>query len=144
MTRFATFKTRKGEVRRRSVCWDCRGKYAKENFERLQVYRREYHAKNKTLKQERDAERRAEMRELVDQQKDQPCIDCGKKWPPVAMDFDHVRGDKIMDVARMVGSAYRWELIAAEIAKCEVVCACCHRLRTAARKQNAASHSQHR
>jgi hypothetical protein len=67
---------------------------------------------------------------IVNKLKDVPCADCGRKWPAVAMDFDHVRGEKITDIGRMVQSAYSVETLLAEIAKCEVVCACCHRIRT--------------
>ena len=65
----------------------------------------------------------------VAQAKDRPCMDCGIKWPKECMDFDHVRGDK----KHNIGTAYWWISMAqleTEIAKCDVVCACCHRLRT--------------
>lgn len=46
------------------------------------------------------------------------------------MDFDHLL-DKFKNVSRM--TAYKWDRIEAEIAKCELVCANCHRVRTFAR-----------
>lgn len=67
-------------------------------------------------------------KELVDSSKSRPCADCGRTFPLVAMDFDHVRGEKKL----VIGSAWRWASIEAlqeEIAKCDVVCACCHRIR---------------
>ena len=70
--------------------------------------------------------------------KDVPCADCGRRWPPVAMDLDHVHGVKIRSIASLVSGAYNLEIIKAEVAKCEVVCACCHRLRTHLRKENVA------
>jgi hypothetical protein len=60
-----------------------------------------------------------------------PCADCGRNFPPVAMDFDHVAGDKIAEVSRM--RIWNLDKLRVEIAKCEVVCACCHRIRTATR-----------
>jgi hypothetical protein len=45
------------------------------------------------------------------------------------MDFDHVRGSKAGNVSEMIGSATVMALLT-EIAKCDVVCANCHRLRT--------------
>lgn len=45
------------------------------------------------------------------------------------MDFDHQK-DKFKAVSRMVREGYGEEKILQEIAKCELVCAVCHRIRT--------------
>lgn len=138
---FATFRGRDGTVRRRGICKECRGRYALENFDRLQAWRRDYNAQpqNRTRKQVRDRQRRAEGHAYVDGVKARtPCADCGNFFPPVCMDFDHVRGGKIRGVSNLVGGAYRLELIKEEIAKCELVCANCHRLRTARNRENLA------
>lgn len=58
-----------------------------------------------------------------------PCVDCGESDPAV-LDFDHLR-DKRADVSALVHGAASWDLILAEIAKCEVRCSNCHRRRTA-------------
>lgn len=58
-----------------------------------------------------------------------PCVDCGEA-DPVVLDFDHQR-DKIIGIAELLRRHVRWEIVAAEIAKCEVRCANCHRRRTA-------------
>jgi hypothetical protein len=63
-----------------------------------------------------------------------PCCDCGRSYVYLAMDFDHVTGDKEGDVCRMVQNVTLTRL-KSEIAKCEIVCATCHRLRTYARGQ---------
>lgn len=135
---FATFRTRLGELRRRGVCKECRGQHALDNFEYLQKWRKQYNESTKTERSIRGKARRAEARAYVDKFKSVPCTDCGVAWPPVAMDLDHVRGAKIKNVASFVGSAYKLELIKEELEKCEVVCACCHRLRTHAKGQNLA------
>lgn len=60
--------------------------------------------------------------------KSQPCKDCGHTFPPEAMDLDHVRGEK-----KFLLSTWRWhslEELQAEADKGDVVCACCHRIRT--------------
>ena len=62
-----------------------------------------------------------------------PCVDCGES-DPIVLDFDHVRGVKKADVKRMTaGSHASLTQVMAEIAKCEVRCANCHRRATAAR-----------
>lgn len=71
--------------------------------------------------------------EKINRLKDFPCIGCGGIFAPVAMDFDHVRGVKIKLVSAMY--SYPWSRVLAEIAKCDLVCACCHRVRTRDRKQ---------
>lgn len=62
------------------------------------------------------------------------CTDCGES-DPVVLDFDHLPGTrKSFDVGRALsGSTRSWNAILDEIQKCEVVCANCHRRRTAAR-----------
>lgn len=57
-----------------------------------------------------------------------PCVDCGQTDVRV-LDFDHVRGKKSGNISRMVTNGYSWSTIEAEIAKCEVRCANCHRIR---------------
>lgn len=66
-------------------------------------------------------------------QKRRPCADCKLDFPPQVMDFDHVTGEKRHSPSNMMGKGAKRETIAREIAKCEVVCACCHRTRTAQR-----------
>ena len=54
---------------------------------------------------------------------------CGYNEYPEALDFDHLPGQlKIKDVSHMLGHSL--ESLMAEIDKCEVVCANCHRHRT--------------
>lgn len=59
-----------------------------------------------------------------------PCVDCGHLFPACCMDFDHVSGDKLAEVGALAARSTAWELIQAEIDKCELVCANCHRIRT--------------
>jgi hypothetical protein len=70
--------------------------------------------------------------ERLDVLRAEPCTDCGGTFAPVAMDFDHVRGTKLKNVSAM--STYPWSRVLEEVAKCDLVCACCHRIRTQSRK----------
>jgi hypothetical protein len=74
--------------------------------------------------------RRQETRELVQRAKDVPCMDCGIKYPRYVMDLDHVRGKKKFNLSRATSHMHSLESILAEIEKCDVVCANCHRSRT--------------
>jgi hypothetical protein len=76
--------------------------------------------------------------DLLDQLRDVPCGDCGGRFPPCAMDFDHRDpAAKVQGVTRMIGRA-SIERILAEVDKCDIVCGNCHRLRTHARRSKAA------
>ena len=58
------------------------------------------------------------------------CKDCGLSDPRV-LEFDHrEQTSKVHAVAHMVSFSYSYERIIAEIDKCEVRCANCHKLRT--------------
>jgi hypothetical protein len=77
---------------------------------------------------------RAERKPLLDKIREVPCADCGGRFPPVCMDFDH-----LPEYEKSFGIMQRyihrsWATIMAEIAKCEIVCSNCHRIRTAARR----------
>lgn len=79
---------------------------------------------------------RLELRKLVYNLKSQPCLDCGQEFPPWVMDFDHVRGEKVSDVSSLIDNCVAKKRLLAEVAKCDLVCANCHRLRTHERKQD--------
>ncbi len=58
-----------------------------------------------------------------------PCLDCGGTFHPVVMDLDHRPGEvKVFDPSKSGGR--RAEVVAREVAKCDPVCANCHRIRT--------------
>ena len=71
---------------------------------------------------------------LLEQLRDVPCADCGLRFPSYVMQFDHRDpSDKNYTVTRMIGRAGR-EKILEEAAKCDIVCANCHRDRTYRRR----------
>jgi len=61
------------------------------------------------------------------------CVDCGYNDHPAALDFDHVHGEKTFALSTAMSSSD--ETIRREAAKCEVVCANCHRVRTFERRR---------
>lgn len=74
------------------------------------------------------------IRNLINEWKSVPCADCKNSFDPVCMDFDH-RPDEIK-LGNISSFLYDEDGLRAEIAKCDVVCACCHRLRTKSRGQS--------
>lgn len=59
-----------------------------------------------------------------------PCVDCGER-DPVVLEFDHVRGEKKYNISDMPRGGFALSTLKAEIEKCDVRCANCHRRRTA-------------
>lgn len=59
------------------------------------------------------------------------CVDCGNRDIRV-LEFDHVTGRKLANVARMVIDSSLDKIIA-EVSKCEVRCRNCHAIATYAR-----------
>lgn len=99
----------------------------------MKDYKAEYQ-RNKLYYRERDRKRVARLREVLNEAKAKPCMDCGVSYPPYVMDFDHVRGEKVRNVAKLSQFSSEAKLLD-EIAKCDLVCSNCHRERTWQRKQ---------
>src|SRR5882672_11318622 len=69
--------------------------------------------------------------------KNVPCVDCGKKYPPWVMDFDHIKGVKEKALSQLIGKGHiSQKRILEEVEKCEIVCSNCHRERTHNRSIN--------
>jgi hypothetical protein len=58
------------------------------------------------------------------------CADCGRNDRAVVLTFDHLPGTVKVDKVSNMIATQPMSVILAEIAKCEVVCACCHAIRT--------------
>lgn len=71
-------------------------------------------------------------KKLVYSLKNRPCKDCGQRFPHYVMDFDHRdETTKIGNIAHLVSQNYYSKTkLLAEINKCDIVCANCHRIRT--------------
>ena len=107
-----------------SYCRDCRCAYD----------RRYYAERGKAARRVRQRAHGATERAWMDALKQgRPCMDCGETFPPHVMHWDHLPGHvKLDEIGTMVGSRRR-DVILAELAKCELVCANCHVMRTVRR-----------
>lgn len=82
-------------------------------------------------------DRQSDTKDYVRRSKEaSPCLDCGKPYPYYVMDYDHVRGEKTDDISSMTQHYISFTRIQAEMDKCDLVCANCHRERTFQRQQN--------
>lgn len=84
------------------------------------------------LSEKRNRRLREELSNIVIAAKGVPCFDCTNSFPHWVMDFDHLDGSKKeQTIAHMVRDRRMTpERLKAEISKCQVVCANCHRERT--------------
>lgn len=90
--------------------------------------RLKHYYKNKVSLLAQSKARRDALQAEIDIIKSRPCLDCGLQYPPYVMDFDHVRGKKSFQIGQ--SKCRSRDKVLAEIAKCDVVCSNCHRLRT--------------
>jgi hypothetical protein len=93
---------------------------------------RRHYQENKAIykarAKKRNVEQRVRLRILVNDLKSVSCLDCNGDFPPCAMDFHHVRG-KDSSIPKLVKQAVSEKRLLAEIEKCVVLCANCHRIR---------------
>jgi hypothetical protein len=116
---------RRAEGRRQHHCRTCQAEYRRAHY---LANRERYIARARQRKTELWAER---TEKLLAYFAEHPCADCGET-DPVVLEFDHLR-DKNFNIGQKLTN-YPWSAIVAEIEKCEVVCANCHRRRTARRR----------
>ena len=83
--------------------------------------------KTKHISRRRD--KRNNMRKyLMEYKQSRGCSDCGESYPYYMLDFDHLE-DKKHNLSAL-GQFNSLDELKDEVAKCEVVCANCHRIRT--------------
>jgi hypothetical protein len=106
--------------------------------EERRAYSRARYAVTKELtRQRRRAQARRRLmtqRAFIRSLKQHPCVDCHQTFPTACMHFDHVRGKKIGGVSILVSDGVSRERLLTELAKCELVCANCHAIRTEMRR----------
>jgi hypothetical protein len=132
-------------IKQRFCSAACRCKtWAENNRARLNEVVRRYRARRYAANGAwREGGKAGAMKLWIAELKSAPCTDCGGRFPTCCMDFDHRRGEvKANNVGSMVAHHYARELIEAEIAKCDLVCANCHRVRTRDRRTGSGKYAQ--
>lgn len=93
-------------------------------------YKRKWYRKHHEEQVARTAANMRAKKEAIRELKSRPCTDCGGVFHWYVMDFDHVRGEKLGGVSALLQNGKSLSKLMAEIAKCDLVCSNCHRLRT--------------
>ena len=92
-----------------------------------------YYARNRSAEIARVRVRQDDNLALLRELRRVPCADCTQHFEPFQMDFDHrdpvVKSFRLTSPTALGSSRAR---LLAEVAKCDVVCAVCHRIRTRA------------
>jgi hypothetical protein len=88
-------------------------------------------AKGQALRRRQQAAREESYLRIAALKAKGRCADCTGQFPPVCMDYDHRDPtEKTLCVSELISNNASWEVVEAEIAKCDLVCANCHRIRT--------------
>ena len=100
-------------------------------------YQKKHYQNNKETYRIKNAARKQRNREYVaNYLRSHPCVDCGES-DIIVLEFDHIDPSTKNG---MVSDAYKngWSIkrINKEIAKCDVVCANCHKRRTAKQRNS--------
>ncbi|HWC08536.1 MAG TPA: hypothetical protein VG458_05750 [Solirubrobacterales bacterium] len=114
----------KAKGQRDNYCRPCRAAYKQEHY----AANRERYIEQAIARKRTMVLARVEL--LIEFFRDNPCVDCGEA-DPVVLEFDHLR-DKEFSIAKGLQDR-NWQAVLDEMAKCDVVCANCHRRRTARR-----------
>src|SRR5438270_1283965 len=106
-------------------CRSCSRAYAKSHYSRnTSYYTEKARTRNRLVRQEI-------QQRLLSYLSTHPCVDCGES-DPVVLDFDHKEiRSKLDNIGDMIKRRLSWSRIGAELEKCLVRCAKCHRRRTA-------------
>lgn len=100
-----------------SSCKDCNSKKLKEHY-----------GNNKDAYLAKSTTARLKKRDWFNELKSAPCTDCKVQYPSYVMQWDHLGGKEFTIGNNIYRLSYK--KIKEEIAKCELVCANCHAIRT--------------
>jgi len=108
-----------------------------KDADKRREYQRNYHKKwyqsNADKRRAQVRLRRKQTREKLQKIKAEgSCVVCGLSgqiatW---ALDYHHINhDDKVASISYLVGNGYSWKRIEKEIAKCQLICSNCHRIK---------------
>ena len=112
----------------------CRRCQEIKDAEHFDIYQHKVLAICKECRRERNREyyidRRADIKEwLYNYLSENNCVDCNES-DPMRLEFDH-KGEKQFDIGKvLVGKSKSIDDVKAEVAKCDVRCANCHKVKT--------------
>jgi hypothetical protein len=119
---------RRGAVRQ-AWCKECR-----------RVYDAAYHRATRAVRLEQKRIRRAHVWVWYRSLKQKPCADCGGSFHHSAMHWDHLPGaEKQAEVSILMKRTQSKRRVLQEIAKCELVCANCHAVRSFERRRSSSN-----
>lgn len=99
-------------------------------------YNVRYYGRNREREIDRVMTRQRATLEYLRELRRVPCKDCGGTFLPHQMDFDHRDpSEKLFNVTASKAMLAARERLAAEVLKCDIVCANCHAVRTYAQQQ---------
>lgn len=104
--------------------------YTDPHDPRLKAKRKEWYENNKDRHRAGVKLSKLRRQSVVNEAKAKPCTDCGVTYPYYVMEFDHLDPSQKTQGVNFLMKAGSLQAILEEIAKCEVVCANCHRERT--------------
>lgn len=120
---FAAKKTSKDG--RASWCRACfKLNWEKRYYENHQHYRNSHNASRRKIREQN-------AQKVFEYLSGHPCVECGES-DPIVLEFDHRSGVEKVECVSMLVLNSSWARVEAEIQKCDVLCANCHRRKSAA------------
>ena len=103
--------------------------------EKQRQYVNKHYADHKEFYYARSQAQKAKLRKIIQDLKEKdPCVDCGVHYPSFVMQFDHRDAAiKVGCVSALMQTSSK-KTVFDEIAKCDLVCANCHAMRTFSRE----------
>jgi 5-methylcytosine-specific restriction endonuclease McrA len=119
----------KNTGRRHAECKACYTERRKDFYH--EHYRRYGDLYRQRAKARREKVRAELQTNLLKYLSDKRCVKCGEN-DPVVLEFDHLRpAEKSFGIARAISNGMKWSTILEEIKKCQILCANCHKRKTA-------------